>query len=131
MITWRRPFPPAAHRTVVETMQAEQVLPHHEVGKGGIGQIGCIGIPVTAVETFQPYPWTFVKVGDGGGYFVLYNVFSQVRLVATRCLVPSLGTEIIAEFADIFSPSAMVATVDQVTVFVPLVYRNKEVFLAQ
>ena len=73
MITWRRPFPPAAHRTVVETMQAEQVLPHHEVGKGGIGQIGCIGIPVTAVETFQPYPWTFVKVGDGGGYFVLYR----------------------------------------------------------
>ena len=70
-------------------------------------------------------------MGDGRGYFILDNVFREVGLVATRCLVPSLGTEVIAKLAHIPSASAVVATVDQAAVFVPLVYGDKKVFFAE
>ena len=131
MVAGRRPLPPAPHGRIVKPVQAQQILPHGEIGEDRIGQLRRVGRPLAAVETFEPDALAFVEVRDRRGDLVFNNVLLQHRLVATRSLVPTLGTEIVAELAHVAATAAVVASEEQPAPLVPLIDGDEEVFLAQ
>ena len=70
-------------------------------------------------------------MSNGTRHFVLDQIALAVGLVASRPLVPSLCSEIIAELRDIAAPAAVITTVDHAARFMPVEDRFEKSLLGK